>query len=403
MPLFHFSLPNIQYFLKRNLTLLFLSLAIRTFATGMVVIFEPIYLYLFFDKSISLTLLFLGAAHGLYGLLAVYGGKAIAKFGLRNCIFVSHLLFFGYFLFLYLLPGAPWLIALALPLKALGMTFFWPAFHTDFVRFSQKKRKGLEVGKLQAVRIVPVIAAPLIGGWLVAEFGYPVLFVVVLITLLVSVLPLFLSKEKQENYTDSYEKAWLRVFKRENRSTSFALAAAGIEIGINRYIWPIFLAVLAISYLDIGGLSSFALAVSVLFALYLGRVADSSRRFNLLKIGSLLTSLAWVLKFFVRTPLDALLAQSLYKPFRTSALIPFSAIFYEKAAARKDDADEFIIYREIILNLSRFFFFLLLAVLFVFLPQINITFIFAALLSLAFVLLGRKNAKPNLPSRARRV
>lgn len=389
MPLFHFYFPYIQYFLKRNLTQLFLSLAIRSFAMGMVVIFEPIYIYLAFQKSIPLALLFFGTTHGIYGLLAVYGGKAIAKFGLRNCIFLSHFLFFSYFLCLYLLPNFSWLIALALFLKALGMTFFWPAFHTDFVRFSEKRRRGLEVGELQAVRAVPVIIAPAMGGWIVATFGYPVLFVIVFIILLVSILPLFLSKEKHEVYTDSYERAWLRIFERDNQNNNIALAATGIEIGINRYIWPIFLAVLAIPSFEIGGLSSFALGISVLFSLYLGKIADTSRRFNLLNLGSFLTSLAWLFKYFVKTGLDALLAQSLYQLFRTSTTIPFSAIFYEKAALKKEEADEFIIYREIVFNLSRFFFFLILAVLFVFVSQINLAFIFAAIISLGLMFLGK--------------
>lgn len=386
---FHFYFPYIQYFLKRNLTQLFLSLAIRSLAMGMVVIFEPIYIYLIFQKSISPVLLYFGAAHGIYGLLAVYGGKAIAKFGVRNCIFVSHLLFFNYFLALYLLSNYPRLLILALIFKALGMTFFWPAFHTDFVRFSQRKRRGIEVGELEVVRVVPVIIAPMIGGWVVTTFDYSVLFVIVLILLLVSILPLFLAQETHEIYTDSYEKAWLRIFEKENKRNSIALAATGIEIGINRYLWPIFLAFLAIPSLEIGGLSSFALGVSILFTLYIGKITDTARRFNLLNLGAFLTSLAWFLKYFVKTTFDAFLTQSLYQLFRTSATIPFSAIFYEKAALKKEEADEFIIYREIVLNLSRFFFFTFLAVLFLFTSQINLAFIFGAIISLGLMFLGQ--------------
>lgn len=389
MPLHYSPIYFLHYFLKREATQFFTSVAIRYLAIGMILIFEPIYLYLYFGKSLHFTLLFFGAIHGLYGLLAVYGGKIMAKIGLKHAMLFSHFFFFGYYISLFFLYQSFLLIPLAIILRAFGMTLFWPAFHTDFARFSEKDHRAMEVGKLNIACVAPTIISPIIGGLILTAFGYPVLFITILCVLLASAIPLFLSKEVHEIYTDSYEKAWGRIFKKENRKISLAFITNGLEVGISVYLWPLFMFILAIQYTVMGGIASLALGSSALFTLYMGKVADRVNRAKLLNIGSFLTSGAWIIKYFVVSAFDAFLAHTLYRICRTTAGIPFQTILYEKAALKGAEADEFIIYREIIINISRFFLFSILAGLFFFIPKINIAFIIAAIFSLGFMFLGK--------------
>lgn len=388
MPIHYSPIYFLHYLLKREATQFFTSLAIRYLALGMILIFEPIYLYLYFGKSLTFTLLFFGTIHGLYGISAVYGGKIMAKIGLKHSMLFSHFFFLGYYICLFFLYQSFILIPLAIILKVLGMNLFWPAFHTDFARFSEKGHRGIEVGKMNIAILTPVIISPIIGGWVLTVFNYPVLFTLVMLVLLASAIPLFLSREIHEIYTDSYEKAWSRIFKKENIKTSLAFAFNGMEVAINFYLWPLFMAILAIQYSVMGGITSFALGFSALFILYMGKITDTVNRSRLLNIGSVLTSVAWVIKFFVVTPFSVFLSHTLYRICRSAAGIPFQTILYEKAALKGTEADEFIIYREIILNISRFFLFLFLAIFFFFVPKVNIAFIIAAIFSLGFMLLG---------------
>jgi MFS family permease len=388
--LFHFSpIHFLHYFLRRKANQFFTSIAIRSLALGMILIFEPIYLYLYFDKSLPLTILFFAVIHGLYGLLAVYGGKIMAKIGLRLSILFSHFFFFGYYLCLFFIYQSFLLLPFAIILKAMGMTLFWPAFHTDFARFSERGYQGRAVGKMNIALSAPAIISPIIGGVILSTTGYPALFIAVLVTLFASSIPTFLSKETHVVYSDFYQKAWGRVFKKENRKTSLALAANSMEAGIETYIWPIFMFVLVIGYATMGWITALALGIAALFNLYMGRMSDNiSNRVWFLNIGSILTSMTWVIKYFVMIPFDAFLAQTLYKICRTSATIPFQTFFYKKALLKGAEADEFIVYREIIFNISRSLFFIILAGVFFIFPKINIAFIVAAILSLGFMLLG---------------
>jgi len=83
----------LQYFLKRESTQFFVSVAIRYLALGMVGIYEPIFIYLYFNRSLPLTLLFWAGVYGLFGLLVVLGGKTMARIGLKHAMLISHFSF----------------------------------------------------------------------------------------------------------------------------------------------------------------------------------------------------------------------------------------------------------------------------------------------------------------------
>jgi len=380
----------LQYLLKRDVTKLYIATAIRNLSLGMVGIFTPIYLYIYFGNSISLTFLFLGVMFGLHGMFVVMGGKIMAKIGASKSILLSSFFYIGFFLALLFIYESFLFVPAAIITGAVGMSLFWPAFHTDFVRFSSKERRGQEAGRINIAMLMPTILSPLIGGVILTTFGFPSLFAVVTVVLFASAIPLFYSQEHLEVYTDSYANAWRRIFKKENRNTSIGLLTEDLEISIHYYVWPLFLFLLTISFTQMGGITSFALIVSTLFMLYAGRISDTEKRPRLLNIGAVWTFIAWILKYFVATPFSALLAQAIYQMSRAAARVPFWTFFYEKAAAKEEEADEFIVYREILVNIGRFFFFSILAAVFFIFPKLPIqtVFLFAAVSALGLMFMG---------------
>lgn len=392
---FNFSLEDaLYYLLKRESTQFFLSVAIRYLAMGMVGIFEPVYLYLYFD-SVAYVLLYWAAFSGIFALGVVYSGKFMARIGLKHTMLLSNFFYFGYFICLFFFGFAFWLVPLAIVLRAIGSTLFWPAFHTDFIRFTKGERRAGHVSKVSALSLVAGIASPLIGGVILAGLGYLTLFTVVLVTLFASSFPLFLSKERFEVYTDSYQGAWGRIFK--NKDVTGALSSLGIEAGADFYLWPIFIFVLGVNYEAMGGISTASLLIAALFALYMGRITTEKNKAHLLNIGSGLLSLAWFFKIFVSNTFTAFLGQNFYRVCKTYALIPFRTTLYDKADEKRSEADEFIVYREIVIHFTRFvFFFLLAGLFFLFTSQgvgaaqlIRGAFVFIMIAALGFSLLSK--------------
>ena len=50
-----------EYFLRGDVTKLYIAIAIRNLALAMVLLFEPVYIYLFFGEYLPLTILFFAA------------------------------------------------------------------------------------------------------------------------------------------------------------------------------------------------------------------------------------------------------------------------------------------------------------------------------------------------------
>ena len=252
---------------------------------------------------------------------------------------------------------------------------------------------GKEVGKLNFVSAFPGILAPVIGGTVIASYGYSTLFIAVLCLLFASIIPLFLSKDVHQIYTDSYLKAYQRVLKPENKYHNLAFAAAAMEGIVNTYLWPLFLVIISIGYIGIGSITTVASFIAVLFMLYIGKITDKMSKSRLLNIGSILTFGSWIGKFFVINPISAFLAQAFYRFSRTSVLIPFQSIMYQKAKDKGTEIDEFIIYRDIVINLSRFVLLIFLAGAFFIFPisslKINFIFLLAALFSLGLMFLKK--------------
>ena len=380
---FHF--PGLHYTLNRELTELYASIALRKFTLGLVSIFVPIYIFLYFSEDITKTLFYFGSLRMMYGLLAPFGGKLITKFGVKHCMLFSTPFLFLYYLGLWQIEALGGLLFLLIPILAIHDLFYWPAFHIDFARFSEEKSRSKQLSYRHTAIALSSAASPLIGGIVLTSFGYPILFTIVIVMLFVSVFPLFLSSEVHERYTDSFGEAYREIFQKKYRNKSIAFFGEGIEIILHIIIWPIFLFTLAISYSSIGLISSVALFAGVIFVLYLGRLIDKIGHARLLPVGAVLNAFTWPIKMFVATPFDAFVVNTLHQFTRLTALMPLATLFYDWTAREDINRDRFVILREVTVNIAMGVILFSLAIIFLFVENMAIAFPIAGAFSLLFM------------------
>ncbi len=390
-------MPNITYLFKfhkfgKELKEVYISHTIRRFAIAMVCIFEPIYLYLYFNKSISKTLLFFASVGLLYSLTVPFGAKIMAKLGLKRSMLFSVPFIFLYYMCLWQIDLFFVMPFLAIVARWFYNIFYWPAYHTDIARFSKAQHRGEQMGAGAAIFNIASVLGPFLGGIIVFEFGFAILFVIVLFILFLSATPLFFSEEIHESYYDSYKETFKRIFSKEGWKKSLSFFAYGISTGIDIFIWPIFMFIISINYETMGLLTSGALLLSLLFAIYIGKAIDKTSRSKTLKIGSILTSIAWIFKTFVRTPIDAFLSHVIYSFAFTSASVPFRAIMYDQASNKETKLDSYIVFREACHNGGRAVLFLIIAAVFFFVSVDKIYFVFplASIFALFFILLSKE-------------
>jgi len=349
----YFHFPHLHYAINRELTELYASIALRRFTLGLIGIFIPIYIFLYFSQDISKTLLYFGSISLLYGILAPLSGKIITKIGIKHSMLVSLPFLFLYYLGLWQIEHmGPFLFVLVIA-AVVHNIFYWPAFHIDFARFSEKKDRSKQLSYRYTALALAGAASPFAGGIILSQFGYSILFTIVLTMLLASVFPLFLSKEVHERYTDSFQKTYRELFQKKYRNKIIGFFGEGAEVIIHIVIWPIFLFTLAINYSSIGLISSVALLGGVFFALYLGRLIDKLGHARLLSVGAWLNAFTWPIKMFVATPIDAFLVNTLHQMTRLTAHMPFSTLFYDWSARDDVNRDRFVILREVTINISR--------------------------------------------------
>ena len=235
------NLPSPYGLVKRDVDKLFLAVAIRNFGMGMISLFAPIYIFLHFGESLALVFLYYALMYGLYGFLVVMTGKVLDGIGITKSILISFILYFLYYLALFFFPVSSAFVPLAILFGAVGMLMLWPAFHTAFIRYSSQGERGSDVGRGGAIRLLPSIISPLIGGWILFVFGYPTLFMVVFALILAGLIPLFYAKGITEKYTDTAEKVWGRIADKHNKRRTLALMSHGTEIIVLFLVWPLFL------------------------------------------------------------------------------------------------------------------------------------------------------------------
>lgn len=345
----------LPHHLDKEIAEIYTAVAIKKFAFRMITVFEPIYLFLFFSESPSKVLFYYGSVSIIFGLLSPLGARVMTRIGLKKTIIASFPFAFSYYIFLLNIDKVSGFFLAAIIASALYKTFFWPAFHIEFTKFSEGEERGREFSLYRGIISIVSALSPIAGGFLISQFGFPVVFIVVLVLLAAAALPLLFTPDNYEHYTDSYEKAFLRILRPKRWGQVFAFLAKGAEAGIQIIIWPILLYTLAINYSSLGAITTASFAVSIFAGLLVGKMLDSkTKKRKMLKISSWILALVHLSKAFVYNIWSAFGIDIAHKlSGNTGTHISYRTIFYDEASKHEEQADEFIIFREIVTNVGR--------------------------------------------------
>ena len=351
-----FSSHYLRHNTRHEITELYISIAIKNFAFSMIAIFEPLYLYNLYN-SISIVFLYYAAVYTLYFVLLPLGGKAAAKYGFEHCIFYSIPFAILYFLSLSQIPNYSWMIFATIMLIVIHRILFWPSYHTDFAHYSISGFKGREMSTMTFISTVVTIIGPIIGGLILTKYGFETLFVVVSIASLISIIPLFSTKEKFEPHSFSCKKAFKRILKPYGRYKKRNLIAysAFSEETIFLIAWPIFIFLILKEFYLIGILMGISALLIAIMNLYFGKLSD---KYDAEKRKKLLASSTWVysifcfLRPFVGSWFSILFVDFFSKISKMGIVYPIFTFIYSGGGRRKDFL-EYVMFFELSLSLGR--------------------------------------------------
>ncbi|HTK04015.1 MAG TPA: MFS transporter [Candidatus Eisenbacteria bacterium] len=334
---------------SRQMKELFLSTALLNFATGAVMLFEPIYLHSIGFSAVQ-VLLFYAALYVVYFLLLPLGGKICRRHGYEHTILFSSPFLIIWYLSFFAIPTHPAFVAVAILSLAIQKILYWPGYHANFATWSTGNEGGREVSNMAAIAGLAATFAPAFGGLLIRAAGYKALFIGVSVVILLSNVPLLKTPELYMPQPFPYVPAVKRVFKKENRRKLIGFMGFGEEL-IALVAWPLFLAIMVPDAALLGAIISFAMLANVAATLYVGRVSDDGNKMAVLRSGTLYTAASWLVRIFVTGGFGAFLIDSFYRISKNMVNVPLLSSLYD-GAKRGQVMDDVVLF-EMALSLGK--------------------------------------------------
>ena len=286
-----------RFFPHKELTQIYVSAALRSFAISLITLFVPLYLHIELGYSMQATLQFFIFYSGILALCTPLAAKFSSKFGLKHSILLSVPLYLGFILSLYLLPIWNFPLPLVAALLGSSVSFYWVGMHLVFHHASDKKHRGEEFGKRESISILATMLGPLIGGLLNKFAGFRIVFVLVSLVLLLSALFLFLSKENYINYHFTFRS----LFDRNHWQYPLVFMARGMRTMANGVIWPLFIFVILNDYLSLGFVGFLLSGLSAVLVFIMGKFSDHTSKRKIILWTTGFESVSWFLRAFVST------------------------------------------------------------------------------------------------------
>lgn len=365
---------------------LYLTLAILSFAEGLIGVFVPIFFWnlgfpiwkilLFYLLH---SLIFLGLAFSFLPLLKKLSDKMM--------MFLSIPFMVLYFLGLGTMKMVP-LLFFALPIaSAMHSLLFNIGYHIDFSSVANRAQLGKEVGTRSILASTLSLAAPFFGGVLIAAAGFQTTFFIGSAILLLSVFPLFFFPNRNKS-TRLDVRAITEVFKeRELRPFTVSGIGYAAEVIVRGAIWPLFIFIAIGNFKEFGTIISLGLVVTAIVTYLVGFLADYGKRRNVITWTSIGNAAVWLIRPFVALP-PTLVGVHISGNVVTSGLMVAWTSQYYKITKTVSDATAFIISREILYNATRVIFIAILMVIAYYAPTnvfFALSFVMAAFASLLFI------------------
>jgi hypothetical protein len=234
------------------------------------------------------------------------------------------------------------------------IAFYWIPYHIFFVRRADDgdHRYGTEIGKRGFFSGIATSLAPLLGGLVITNLGYNVLFMIGIVLLLLSSLPTLIYVSEKKHGKHKVKDA-LKNFMLNKKYLNTTLAFSGnitsaVIFGI---FWSILLFLKLENFVEIGLLNTISGILATVLLLLMGKVIDSHSKKGIHGLAVLINSLLHISRLFLITPMSYYLNNILDKVNSTAYSTCFTAATYEKP--KEDELSNFMVYRELTLHGAR--------------------------------------------------
>lgn len=347
---------------------------------GLVGLFVPIYL-LDLGNSVSAVIAWLLIHHLslLFGaFLAIFVSNII---GLVRCWYVRIVLVTILFTGLFLLPSYPSILFILAFISGMESAFFWIPYNILTVRKTKDSTIGASLAFMSNVGSAVGLLVPGVAALLIIFYGYNLLFVIALVFIVVSIIPVLPLRHEKTSF--KFDLSEIRTIIHKNRH--FILPEILDNLGQDaQVIWTLFLFITAFTVLDIGALGVLAGLVGMIVTYITGRLIDKWNKKTMVRFGAIATTVMWTLSYLaaIYSPTPVILY--VVTILRGFALGIFASAYGAIMLNRARSADaQFLVLREVPTIFGRVIIFVT-TLLLLSINQFELSFLVVAFISLYF-------------------
>ena len=331
---------------QKELTQVYLSAALRSFAISLLGLFLPLYLHLERGFTLQQTLGFFIFYSVSFAILTPLAAKFAARFGVKHTVLCGVPLYLIAVLLLYLLKFFPISLVIISAILGASQAFYWLGMHMTFLHASNRKHRGEAIGKNKGLNILSTMIGPLTGGFLITYYGFPAVFLLASIVLTLAGFSLFLS---HENHT-KYEFSFRSLVDKDHWKYSLFFVSRGSAVIAAGVIWPLFIFFILDSYFSLGIVGSLLSAITFILLWVVGKYSDHADKRKIIRYSTIFDSIIWVLRGLVLTVSHVYavtIAAAITNGIREA---PLSALEYDNAHG---NTAAYFVNREIYICLGR--------------------------------------------------
>ncbi len=215
------------------------------------------------------------------------------RIGLKRAVILGIIVNSGIFFALSKVGGLNGWLLFYMVYLALCDIFYWLPYHSYYAVAGDHEDRGKQVGVLFGFTTLLSMVAPLVGGILITQFSFSILYVFATIVMLLSSVPIFFAPDLSPGENMRFKDAYKTIDKKG----LFMQAGDGF-LYMHAFVWTIALFYLIGDYVTFGALVTFQLFLTSAMFLILGYYLDKGKGKIIMQTGLLLLAFVILMRAF---------------------------------------------------------------------------------------------------------
>lgn len=280
------------FFKNKTVNLLNLHSGLHRFSNNIFDVFGAVYLLELGLSYPAVALAWVGSCIIRF-LIRPISISVSQKIGLKKAMILGVMVNSGIFFALSQVTGLNGWLLFYMVYLALCDIFYWLPYHSYYAVAGDHEDRGKQVGVLFGLTTLLSMVAPLIGGILITQFSFSVLYVFATLVMLSATIPILFVPELSAGERMTFKDALKTVDKK-----GLLMQAGDGFLYMHTFVWTIALFYLLGNYVTFGLLVTVQLFISAIMFLVLGYYLDKGKGRWIMGVGLCLLGFVILMRAF---------------------------------------------------------------------------------------------------------